>query len=211
MTQLPEYPSPGSARPSAQMKEKAIIVSAPSGAGKTTLVKHLLSVLPMLEFSVSAASRAMRPGETHGRDYYFIPEEEFRAMIAQEQFVEWQEVYAGNLYGTLKSELERIWDKGCVPIFDVDVKGGLNLKKYFGDHGLAIFIQPPSIEVLHKRLVGRGSETEESLNKRIGKAAFELSFAHEFDKVIVNDDLAAKCVEIVAMVKEFLNHEQPGK
>lgn len=187
------------------MKGKAVIVSAPSGAGKTTLVKHLLRVIPSLGFSISAASRMQRQGETDGKDYYFISPQSFRDKIASEDFVEWQEVYAGNYYGTLKSELERIWSGGGIPIFDVDVKGALNLKRYFGGQALAIFIQPPSVEVLYDRLVKRGSEDEESLKKRMSKAEYELSFASHFDAVIVNDDLKAKCEEIFELVTKFIS------
>lgn len=174
------------------MNGKAIIVSAPSGAGKTTLVKHLLRTLPVLEFSVSACSRAKREGETDGKDYYFITVEEFQNKIQNDEFVEWQEVYSGSYYGTMKSELIRIWSKGGTPIFDVDVVGGLNLKKYFGDQALAIFIQPPTLEVLQDRLRNRGTEDDESLMKRILKAEYELGFASWFDEIIVNDNLHIK-------------------
>lgn len=184
---------------------KAIIVSAPSGAGKTTLVRHLLAALPVLEFSVSAASRPKRDGETDGRDYYFISTAEFRNKIEQDQFVEWEEVYHGSYYGTLKSELERIWAKGGIPIFDVDVVGGLNLKRYFGADAIAIFIQPPNIEVLHHRLKNRGTEDDESLSKRLSKAQFELTFADQFDTIIINDHLESKCIEITDIVSNFLS------
>jgi guanylate kinase len=183
---------------------KAIVVSAPSGAGKTTLVRHLLAELPLLEFSISAASRPKREGETDGRDYYFISSDEFRKRISLDEFVEWQEVYTGSFYGTLKSELERIWQKGCYPIFDVDVVGGLNLKSYFGESALAIFISPPDVEILEKRLRHRGTENEDSLKIRLDKAKFEMEFASRFDRTLVNDDLQAKCIEIVGIVKEFL-------
>jgi guanylate kinase len=184
--------------------KKAIVVSAPSGAGKTTLVRHLLSALPVLEFSVSAASRIKREGEIDGRDYYFISSHEFRQKIREDEFVEWQEVYTGSFYGTLKSELERIWEQGRFPIFDVDVVGGLNLKTYFGDAALAIFISPPGVETLEKRLRHRGTENEDSLKIRLDKAVYEMEFAPRFDRTIVNDDLEAKCIEIVAIVKDFL-------
>lgn len=187
-----------------QINRKAIVVSAPSGAGKTTLVKHLLKTLPTIEFSISAASRLKRESEQDGKDYYFLSEEEFRTRISHDEFVEWQEVYPGNFYGTLKSELERIWQKHAIPVFDVDVLGGLNLKKYFGDSALAIFIQPPSVEVLEQRLIHRGTESEESLRKRISKAQFELDFAPQFDCIIVNDHLETKCAEIVRIVSDFL-------
>jgi guanylate kinase len=187
---------------------KAIIVSAPSGAGKTTIVKHLVATLPILEFSVSACSRNKREEEINGRDYYFIPLDDFRGRIARDEFIEWQEVYPGNYYGTLKSEMERIWNLNKVPIFDVDVIGGLNLKRYFGSTGLAIFIQPPSVRELENRLRNRGSESEEMIQKRLSKAAYELDFANRFDTVVVNDDLKSKLLEVVGIVSSFINHEQ---
>ena len=183
---------------------KAIIVSAPSGAGKTTIVRHLLQALPFLSFSVSACSRPKREEEQDGRDYYFISADDFRKKIDADDFVEWQEVYPGSYYGTLKSEMERIWAAGRIPIFDVDVKGGINLKRYFGTNGLAIFIHPPSIEELEHRLRKRGTESEETLRKRVGKAEYELTFAPQFDEVVVNDDLEVKCREVVGLVREFL-------
>lgn len=186
------------------MPGKAIIVSAPSGAGKTTIVKHLLKVIPQLEFSISACSRSNREGETDGKDYYFITQDDFRLKISRDEFVEWQEVYPGSYYGTLKSEMDRIWSLGKTPIFDVDVVGAVNLKKYFGDAGLGIFIHPPSIEELEHRLIKRGTESEETLHKRLDKAAYELTFAIHFDRIIVNDDLEAKCHEIAGMVRKFL-------
>jgi guanylate kinase len=186
------------------MSGKAIIVSAPSGAGKTTIVKHLLKVIPQLEFSISACSRPKRDEETHGKDYYFISGDIFREKIARDEFVEWQEVYPGSYYGTLKSEMDRIWKLDKTPIFDVDVVGAVNLKKYFGDHGLGIFIQPPSIEELEHRLKKRGTESDETLRKRVDKAAYELTFANRFDKILVNDNLEIKCREIVESVMDFL-------
>jgi guanylate kinase len=187
------------------MNHKAIIVSAPSGAGKTTIVKHLLAVIPSLEFSVSACSRAKRESETDGKDYYFISPEAFRKKIENNEFVEWQEVYPGNYYGTLKSELQRIWQKGCFPVFDVDVVGGLNLKKYFGEKALAIFIQPPSFDELKKRLIGRNTENEESLQKRLIKTEQEMTFAGQFDQIVVNKDLAIACDLTVDLVSSFLD------
>jgi guanylate kinase len=186
------------------MKEKAIIISAPSGAGKTTIVKHLLSVIVELDFSVSACSRPKREGETDGRDYYFISADEFRKKIENDEFVEWEEVYPGSYYGTLKSELQRIWEKGCFPIFDVDVVGGLNLKKYFAEKALAICIKPPSISALNERLQKRGTETEESFRKRLGKAEKELTYAEQFDVIIVNDQLETACAEAITAVNDFL-------
>jgi guanylate kinase len=186
------------------MQGKAIIVSAPSGAGKTTIVKHLLKVVPQLEFSISACSRAKRDEETDGKDYYFISANDFRKKIDCDEFVEWQEVYPGSYYGTLKSEMDRIWSLDKTPIFDVDVIGAVNLKKYFGVDGLGIFIHPPSIEELEKRLKHRGTESEETLKKRIGKAEYELTFAPYFDTVIINDNLEVKCREVVGLVEGFL-------
>jgi guanylate kinase len=186
------------------MEGKAIIVSAPSGAGKTTLVKHLLKEIPLLEFSVSACSRAKRPDEVHGRDYYFITATEFREKISGNEFVEWEEVYPGSYYGTLKSEMDRIWSKGKTPIFDVDVVGGLNLKRYFSHAGLAVFIQPPSVGELENRLRNRGTESEETLQKRVGKAAHELTYAPLFDRIVINDNLEQKCIEIVSLVNAFM-------
>ncbi|MDP1623669.1 MAG: guanylate kinase [Bacteroidales bacterium] len=186
------------------MSGKAIIVSAPSGAGKTTIVKHLLTAIPQLEFSISACSRSNREEEKNGKDYYFISADDFREKIARDEFVEWQEVYPGSYYGTLKSEMDRIWLLDKTPIFDVDVVGAVNLKKYFGEKGLGIFIHPPSIEELEHRLKKRGTESAENLRKRVDKAAFELTYAEHFDKIVINDNLEVKCKEIVDMVNDFI-------
>lgn len=186
------------------INRKAIIVSAPSGAGKTTIVQRLLHALPYLDFSVSACSRPKRATELHGKDYYFLTIEDFRQRIAGDEFVEWQEVYPGSFYGTLKSELDRIWSCGKFPVFDVDVQGGINLKKYFGDQALSIFIQPPSMEAMFKRLQNRGTETEESLRKRTGKAAYEMTFSDRFDRIIVNDDLEQAFDQTMQAVTSFL-------
>ncbi len=185
------------------MTEKAIIISAPSGAGKTTIVKHLLEAFPQLAFSVSACSRLKRENETDGVDYYFITPDEFREKICLDEFVEWQEVYPGNYYGTLKSKLARIRINGKIPIFDVDVIGGLNLKKYFGEGALAIFVQPPSIEALENRLHNRKTDSEASLKKRIAKAEKELSLANQFDRIIINDDLETAFNKAVYEVNNF--------
>jgi guanylate kinase len=186
------------------MQGKLLIFSAPSGSGKTTIVKHLLEVCNNLEFSISACSRAMRPGEVHGKDYYFLSADEFRQRIASNQFVEWEEVYPGSYYGTLKSELERIWAKGNHVLFDVDVKGGVNLKRIFGNQALSVFVQPPSIAELEKRLVARCTETPETLAKRIGKAEEEMAYAPQFDTIIVNDNLEQAFAEAINTVKAFL-------
>ncbi len=185
---------------------KAIIFSAPSGSGKTSLVKHLMQEVPNLGFSISACTRDKRGRhEVDGRDYYFLSIDEFKDKIDQDAFVEWEEVYAGNFYGTLKAEVHRIWKEGKAVIFDVDVKGGLALKKYFGDQALAIFVKVPSLEVLESRLNDRGTETEESLSRRIYKAKFEMTFEPQFDVTVLNDDFARSSAETVALVKEFLN------
>lgn len=183
---------------------KLIIVSAPSGAGKTTIVRHLLSLPLGLEFSVSATSRLPRTGEIHGNDYFFLAEADFRRKIEEEAFVEWEEVYSGIFYGTLKCEIERIWQSGHSVIFDVDVIGGLNLKRIFGEKALALFIMPPSVEALHRRLRGRSTEPEEKILTRIAKADYELSFAPQFDKIIVNEDLTTAFREAGKFVGEFL-------
>jgi len=183
---------------------KVIIVSAPSGAGKTTIVKSLLSSGMPLDFSVSVTSRPKRPGETEGKDYYFLHPDEFRKKIQQGKFLEWEEVYKNQYYGTLKSEVERLWSEKKHILFDVDVKGGVNLKKYFGPLALSMFIKPPSFDVLKTRLINRGTETEESLQKRLAKAAFELGFEKEFDVVIVNDVLQNALDEALDHVKRFI-------
>ena len=184
---------------------KAIIFSAPSGSGKTSLVKHLMQEVPNLGFSISACTRDKRGRhEVHGRDYYFLSIDEFKNKIDQNAFVEWEEVYAGNFYGTLEEEVHRIWKEGKAVIFDVDVKGGLALKKYFGEQALAIFVKVPSLEVLESRLNDRGTESEESLSRRIYKAKFEMTFEPQFDVTVLNDDFARSSAETVALVKEFL-------
>jgi len=186
------------------MNEKAIIVSAPSGAGKTSIVKHLLSKFPMLCFSVSACSRSRRDGEADGKDYYFLTTDQFREKIEACEFLEWEEVYPGCYYGTLKSEVRRIWSMNKVPVFDVDVKGGLNLRRYFKTSGLSIFIQPPSIEILKQRLEIRGTENPESLNKRLAKVEYELTFAGKFDAIVVNNELLKATDEASQLVDNFL-------
>lgn len=193
------------------MKGKLIIFSAPSGAGKTTIVQYLLTKIPKLEFSVSACSRPMRKDETHGVDYYFISVDEFRRKIENEEFVEWEEVYKDNFYGTLKAEIERIWKKGHHIIFDMDVVGGLNLKKQFGDQALAIFVMPPSIQHLENRLKMRETETPESIARRIGKAEVELQTANQFDKIVLNDNLLHAFAEAEETAKKFLETDNEQK
>lgn len=185
--------------------EKVIIFSAPSGAGKSTIVNHILKLHPEIEFSISATSRAPRGEEQHGREYYFYSEEEFRELIAKDSFVEYEEVYAGSFYGTLKSEVERIWAKGHIIIFDIDVKGGVNLKRIFGDKALAFFIQAPSVDELRRRLIGRGTDSEEAIERRVAKAESEMEFAAgKFDHTLVNDDLASALAEAEDVVNRFI-------
>lgn len=183
---------------------KCVIISAPSGAGKTTIVRSLLKQGLRLAFSVSATSRSKRAYEVDGHDYHFITVEEFQRRVSQAAFVEWEEVYPGQFYGTLRSEIDRIWSHGNHAIFDVDVVGGLELKRYFGEHALAIFISPPDLEALEARLRSRGTETPESLQKRLDKAAHEMTFAPQFDAVVVNDTLEHACEETHALVARFL-------
>ncbi len=186
---------------------KLVIFSAPSGSGKTTIVRRVLPMLPRLAFSVSATSRQMRPGEQNGRDYYFLTADEFRKAVAAGDFLEYEEVYAGQFYGTLKSELSRIWAQNQDVVFDVDVKGGLRIKEQFPQQSLAIFIQPPSVAELKRRLEGRGTETPETLKKRLDRAEEELGFAPRFDLRIVNDDLERAVAEVQAAVTAFLQAE----
>lgn len=188
------------------MAKKVLIFSAPSGSGKSTIVNHILGLYPgSMEFSVSATSRAPRGEEQDGREYYFLTTEEFRKMIAEDKFVEYEEVYEGRFYGTLKSECERIWAAGHVIIFDVDVKGGVNLKKYFGDAALSIFIQAPSVEVLRQRLVSRGTDSPEAIEERVAKAEEEMTYAPQFDYVLVNDELQTAYAESEKVVEDFLD------
>lgn len=186
------------------MSNKVIIFSAPSGSGKSTIVSHILKLHPEMEFSVSATSRAPRGQERNGIEYHFFTADEFRKMIAEDKFVEYEEVYAGSFYGTLKSEVQRIWDKGHVIIFDVDVKGGVNLKKYFGDKALSVFIQAPSVEELRKRLVARGTDSAEAIAKRVAKASEEMTYADKFDYILVNNDLQKAYAEAEKVVDDFL-------
>ena len=184
---------------------KVLIISAPSGAGKSTLVNHLLnSGFPLL-FSVSATSRKPRGNEEDGREYYFITAGEFRKRIRRQEFIEWQEVYKDHYYGTLSSEIVRIRDAGKIPLFDVDVKGGINLKNIFGDDALSIFIMPPSVDELRKRLVRRGTDTPEQIAMRVEKAASEILLAEHFDTVVINDNLEKACIGITNVVRDFMD------
>lgn len=183
---------------------KCIIFSAPSGAGKTTIVHYLLQHHPELSFSVSACSRDPRGNEQDGKDYYFLGVEGFRKAIAENRFIEWEEVYKDNFYGTLRSEIERIWSEGKTVIFDVDVIGGLNIKKQFGAQALAVFVQPPSYETLEERLRHRSTESEEKITMRLSKAKEELSRAPEFDHVLLNEHLETACAEALQLVNQFL-------
>ena len=183
---------------------KIIIFSAPSGSGKTTIVRQLLERYPQVEFSVSATSRAPRGTERDGVDYYFLTPEEFRQAVSENRFVEWEEVYQGTCYGTLRSELERIWQKGHVIAFDVDVIGGINLKRLFGDDACSVFVMPPSIGELRRRLESRGTDAPEVIDRRVAKAEFELTKAPEFDHVVVNDRLEDAVAEVCALVDDFI-------
>ena len=184
--------------------QKLIIITAPSGEGKTSVTKYLLEKIPQLVFSVSATTRKPRSNEINGIDYYFITEENFHAKIQENDFIEWEMVYEGKYYGTFKSELERIWKENKVPLLDIDVKGAIHVHEQFNSNCLTIFIEPPSIEELKKRLQSRGTESLESLQTRLNKAVFELSFKNQFNKIIINDNLQHACLEAEAGVKEFL-------
>ncbi len=186
------------------MKNKVIIFSAPSGSGKTTLVNYLLARFPQLEFSVSATSRSPRGQEVEGRDYFFLTAEAFAQRVNHGDFVEWEEVYPGLCYGTLNSEVDRIWNKGHVIAFDIDVRGGMNLKKRYGSRALSIFVQPPSVEVLRQRLESRGTDTPEAIGKRLRKAEEEMAYAAQFDEVIVNDELELAKAEAERVIAQFL-------
>jgi guanylate kinase len=187
------------------LEGKLIIFSAPSGSGKTTIVRHLLSKYNNLGFSISACTRDRRGrNEVHGKDYYFLTPDDFKQRIDNNEFVEWEEVYPGGYYGTLKSEIERLWAAGKHVIFDVDVKGGLKLKEYFGERALAIFVKAPSEDAIKQRLMMRGTETEDSLSKRLFKVKFEMSFQDRFDVILVNDNLEAALTKAQELVENFL-------
>jgi guanylate kinase len=184
---------------------KVIIFCAPSGSGKTTIVKHLLSIDDRLAFSISACTRGQRANEVHGKDYYFLTHDDFKQKVANNEFLEYEEVYGGNFYGTLKSEVDRIWAQEKAVLFDVDVVGGLNIKNYFGDKALAIFVKPPSVEVLEERLRFRSTETEETLKMRVEKAVHELVFENKFEHVLLNNQLDIALEEAENLITEFLN------
>lgn len=185
---------------------KAFIFSAPSGSGKTTIVHHLLSKFPALGFSISASTRDKRGRtEQNGKDYYFLTPDEFKQKIDNNEFIEWEEVYEGNYYGTLKSEIERIWAEGRHVIFDVDVKGGINLKRYFGDSALAVFVKVADLSVLEQRLTDRATESKDSLSRRLYKAKFEMSFEDKFDVILINDKLDEALAKAEKLVTDFIN------
>ena len=188
--------------------QKIIIIAAPSGAGKTSITRHLLQKFPdKLAFSISAATRQPRGQEKDGREYYFITPELFRQKIAEDAFIEWEMVYEGKYYGTLRSEIQKIWDQGKIPILDIDIKGAINVQKQFPDQSISLFIEPPSVEELRKRLEFRGTETPESIEARISKATYELSFKEHFDHIILNDELAKACTEAGDIVAAFLEKD----
>lgn len=186
------------------MTNKLIIITAPSGAGKTSITRFLLQVFPQLAFSISAATREQRNYEINGKDYYFISAAEFQQKIQTNEFVEWEMVYEGKYYGTLKSELQRIWNNQQVPVLDIDVKGAIHVQQQYPDTSLSIFIEPPSVEELKRRLESRGTETPETLQARVNKASFEISFKHHFNKIIVNDNLEKACKTAEAIIRDFL-------
>ncbi len=186
------------------MEHKLIIITAPSGAGKTSITKYLLEKYPFLSFSISATTRKKRGREVNGVDYYYLEQDDFNQKITQNEFIEWEMVYEGLYYGTLKTELDRIWNAGKIPMLDIDVKGAIHVQKQFPANSLSLFIEPPSVDALKIRLASRGTETEESLQTRVNKAAYELSFKHHFNKVILNDDLQKACEETEKVIKNFL-------
>ena len=183
---------------------KIIIISAPSGAGKTSIVQYLLKKTSNIQFSISACSREKRSNEIDGKDYYFLEDEQFQKKIKENAFLEWEEVYPNQFYGTLKKEVERLWSKGNVVIFDLDVLGAINIKRLYPNDSLSIFIMPPSVEILRERLIKRGSESEKTLKNRIAKAKKEISKSHEFDEIVLNNDFQRACKEALRIVKRFI-------
>lgn len=187
-------------------ENKIIIIAAPSGSGKTSVVRHLLQIMPdQLAFSISATTRLPRNNERNNKDYYFISVEDFKNRIQHNKFVEWEMVYEGKYYGTLKNELERIWQNDKTPLLDVDVQGGIHVQQQFPKNSLSLFIEPPSISELERRLYNRGTETNESLKARVSKASYELSFKNSFDHIIINDSLTRACAEAEDIVRNFLH------
>lgn len=191
----------------AKRYNKIILVTAPSGAGKTSIIRHLIQKFPQLAFSVSATNRKPRSNETEGVDYYFLSEEDFKSKIHHKEFLEWEMVYEGKYYGTLKREVERIWSLNKVPILDIDVQGAIHVQQQYPVNTFSLFIQPPSEEELRKRLLLRGSETKDSLQARINKSSFEMSFRSYFQHVVVNNDFGKACIEAEDIVEEFLKQE----
>jgi guanylate kinase len=185
--------------------KKLIIITAPSGAGKSSITRYLLDKISNLSFSVSATTRAQRSYEVNGRDYYFISEDEFKNKISKQEFVEWEMVYKGKYYGTLYSELQRIWDQDKMPVLDIDVKGAIHVMQQFAGRCLTIFVQPPSIIELQRRLESRGTETMETLEARLNKASYELSFSHQFNHIIINENLEKACTETELIVRNFVS------
>jgi guanylate kinase len=185
--------------------QKILIITAPSGAGKTSITHHLMNHFSVLSFSISATTRKSRANEKDGVDYYFISGEEFKKKIQLKEFAEWEMVYEGKYYGTLKSELKRIWGLGKIPVLDIDVKGAIHVQQQYPENTLSIFVEPPSVEELKKRLLTRGTENEDSLKARVNKASYEIGFKDHFDKVIVNDNLVNACKKALSIVEEFLN------
>lgn len=185
-------------------ENKILIITAPSGAGKTSITKHLLKTFPQLCFSISAATREKRVHETDGVDYYFISSADFQQKIRDNEFIEWEMVYEGKYYGTLKSELQRIWIRQQLPVLDIDVKGAIHVQQQYPGGCLSLFIEPPSIDELKRRLMSRGTETEETLQARVNKAAYEISFKQHFDRIIVNDDLSKACKEAETIIRSFI-------
>lgn len=187
-------------------KGKIIIISAPSGTGKSTIINRIMGDPSLdLQFSISATSRPPRAGEAHGVNYYFFTEEDFRRAVAADLFVEWEEVYPGRFYGTLRSEIDRITSEGHNVIMDVDVKGGINIRRMMGDDALAVFVKPPTVEALRERLVARATDSPEQIDQRVAKAEYEMGFAPQFDRVVINDDLHVAVEEVRRLVKDFIN------
>ena len=186
--------------------QKILIITAPSGAGKTSITRHLMKVFPVLEFSVSAATRNARGIEKEGVDYYFMSVEDFKQKIQSKEFAEWEMVYEGKYYGTLKSELKRIWALNKIPVLDIDVKGAIHIQQQYPENTLSLFVEPPSVDELKNRLKSRGTETPESLAARVNKAAYELSFKHHFNNSVVNDELQRACAEAEKIVADFISH-----